>query len=111
MLTLEKTLEIMQVALDSLHRSGVVENHFRMDTETVLLGPGSQLDSMGFVTLITDIEERISGIIGSEFFVVLPDLEEMYPQAASLTVQMLANFLIKVSGGTLQSDTPKASCG
>ena len=34
---------------------------------TVLLGTGTQLDSLDFVVVITDIEERLQNAIGSEF--------------------------------------------
>lgn len=98
MLTKSKIIEVIKLSLESLHRSGVIESAIAVDEQTVLLGVNSNLDSMGFVTLIADVEERLSSLLRRELFVVLPDLEEMYPDAKLLTAEMFANFILHVTG-------------
>ena len=50
----------MQVSLDSLQRSGVIKERIEVSADTVILGSRSSLDSLGFVTLISYLEDRVS---------------------------------------------------
>jgi acyl carrier protein len=64
--------------------------------ETSLFGENSDLDSMGFVTFVSDIEERLNRKADKEVFIILSDLEEMYPASAKLTVSMFTKYLTKL---------------
>lgn len=96
---LERTaiLDLLQESMQSLRRSGIIEAEVDVDPETVLLGEGSSLDSMGFVTFVTDVEERLNRATGKDLYIVLTELEERYPGAAALTAAMFADYLVALS--------------
>jgi hypothetical protein len=48
-----RALELMQDSFDSMMRSGLLENEVEVSPETVLLGVGSSLDSLGFITFLS----------------------------------------------------------
>jgi hypothetical protein len=81
----------------SLRRSGVVKTDIDVQPDSVLFGTGSSLDSIGFVTFVTDVEERLNRATGKDIYVVLTDLEELYPGASELTAGMLADYLFRLS--------------
>ena len=56
----EQILALLLESVRSLRRSGIIEVDMDVQPDTVLLGGGSSLDSMGFVTFVTDVEERLS---------------------------------------------------
>ncbi len=96
MLNEQALLGLIQESLDSLHRGGVVETPISVGEETSLFGEQSDLDSMGFVTFISDIEERLNQRAGRDLFIILSDLEEMYPASAKLTASMFTKYLTKL---------------
>ena len=76
MIKAERELEIIQESVESLIRSGVIETAFEVANNTVLLGMGSPLDSLGFVTFITDLEERLIDETGNDdLYFTLDDIE------------------------------------
>lgn len=94
----EQALQLIQSSLSSIWRSGLVEKEIIADPNTVLLGTGSELDSMAFVTLMTDLEERLSSQTGQEIFLVMTDiLDYNSNEDAYLTVQVLAGYLVSLS--------------
>lgn len=99
MLSKENALLLIQEALDALHKSAILETKIHVGEETVLFGVGSSIDSMGFVTLITDIEERLNAITNKDLFIVLSDLEDLYPEAPVLSASMFAEYLIHLANG------------
>lgn len=96
---LERTaiLDLLQESMQSLRRSGIIEAEVDVDPGTVLLGDGSSLDSMGFVTFVTDVEERLNRATGKDLYIVLTELEERYPGAAALSAEMFADYLVALS--------------
>lgn len=97
MLDGNKIVDLLSESMASLRRSGVVTADIEVRSDTVLFGSGSSLDSIGFVTFVTDVEERLNRTTGKDLYVVLTDLEELYPGAAELTAGMLANYLLVLS--------------
>jgi acyl carrier protein len=67
-----------------------------IEPTTQLFGSGSHLDSMAFVSFVTDVEERLSQISAPDFFIVLSDIEELFPEAPSLTADMFAEYLLGI---------------
>ena len=90
-------LTLLQESIQSLRRSGIIEAEIDVDSETVLLGTGSSLDSMGFVTFVTDVEERLNRETGQDLYIVLTDLEERFPGAPALTASMFADYLVALT--------------
>jgi acyl carrier protein len=90
-------LKLLRESVESLRRSGIIEVELDVEPDTVLLGTGSSLDSMGFVTFVTDVEERLNRETGKDLYIVLTELEERYPGASSLTAAMFADYLIALA--------------
>ena len=58
------------------------------------------LDSVAFVTLISDLEERVSRESGRELFLVLDELHDFNGENPSLSVRTLAPYLVELTGGS-----------
>jgi len=96
-MTYETSVELIRQSFDSLQSSGLVVLEKPVDSATVLIGPDSQLDSVAFVSFLTDLEERLSRASGKELFLVLGDIAESSNAAASLTVDTLARYILKIA--------------
>ncbi len=94
----EQAQQLIQSSLSSIWRSGLVDKEITAHRDTVLLGTGSELDSMAFVTLMTDLEERLNAQTGKEIFLVMTDiLDYSSNEDAYLTVHVLAEYLVRIS--------------
>ena len=94
MISKNNIIPLVQKSLDGLYESSMLIEKILVDDETPLFGGGSNIDSMCFVALMTEVEDKLSEATGKDIFVVLTDLEELYPNSPVLTVGMLANYLI-----------------
>jgi hypothetical protein len=97
MLSKSDVMALMQESIDSLKRSGLIETALPVSDGAVLLGQESSLDSMGFVTFITDVEERLNRKTGKDVYIVLTDLQDKYPGAAQLSGAMFAEYLVSLA--------------
>lgn len=93
---MHEMLSCIESSVNNLYKSGLIETLISIDSDTSLFGGNAGLDSMAFVALISDLEEVINRKTGGDIYIVLTDLEEMYPNEKSLTVGMLANYLISL---------------
>jgi hypothetical protein len=100
MLTHNSALELIQKSCDSLQRVGLLEKEMTVQDGTVLLGSGSPLDSIAFVTFVTELEDRLSRAEQQEdLFLVLKDIHEYNSDDSSLTAGVLARYLTRLTGG------------
>jgi hypothetical protein len=83
--------------MDDLFNSEMIVERVIVISSTPLFGNHSPLDSMAFVSFVTDVEERVSQISGKDIFIVLSDLEELFPDSPVLTVDMFADYLLELS--------------
>ena len=97
MIPIEKAVELIQNSLDNLADSGMVSGKVSVNLETVLLGVGATLDSLGFVTFVTDLEERLSRELGREVFFVLDDIQDFNITNPFLSASVFANYMVKLS--------------
>jgi acyl carrier protein len=97
MLAKDEILSLLRESILSLRRSGIIEVDIAVDAETILLGTGSSLDSMGFVTFVTDVEERLNRETGKDLYIVLTELEERFPGSTTLTADMFADYLVELT--------------
>lgn len=93
----EEAIELIQSALDSLQRTGLIEQSVVVQDETVLLGTGSPLDSVAFVTLVTDLEDRLTRQTGQDVFLVLSDIHNFNMSEFSLSAGGLAQYMVKLT--------------
>lgn len=91
-------LQLMQESFDSMQRSGMFEEAVAVSSDTVILGDGSSLDSLGFVTFISDMEERVSDESGQDHYLILTDIHEFNAEEAFLSAGTLAHYIEKITG-------------
>jgi len=56
--------QIVLEAVDEFNRGQIEAERIRSDSEVVLVGEGGQLDSMGLVTLIIAVEQKVQQQFG-----------------------------------------------
>ncbi|MBB6216424.1 acyl carrier protein [Anaerosolibacter carboniphilus] len=91
--------EMIQKSFDSLYESGMIENKIIATDDTVLIGPGSELDSVAFVTLFVDIEDRLRVETNEEIYLVLNEIHDFNPKENYLTVSVLIAFIENLLDG------------
>jgi hypothetical protein len=88
-----KPLALIRETFESLQRTNIIPASVQFSEETEILGSASELDSLGFVTFISDLEERVSAEAGSDVFLVLDDIGEFNLNNPSLTTRALAAYI------------------
>lgn len=94
MISLTQALKLIQDSLTSLRRVGLVEQDVAVNNETVLLGSGSPLDSIAFVTFITDLEDRLNRETNQELYLVLKDIHNFSAGTPHLSAGTLAQYVV-----------------
>ena len=97
MITHERAIAMIQESTNGLRKAGLLAHDLEIHESTVLLGMGSELDSVAFVTLISDLEDRLSRETGHDQFLVLDDLHDFNGEDPSLTVRTLAPYLVEMA--------------
>jgi hypothetical protein len=96
MLDQNSAIEMMQECLDSLARSGTINHAVKLKPEAELLGPNALLDSIGFVTFVTDLEDRLQAKFNKECYLVLNEIADFNVNSPSLTIDTLARYILKL---------------
>lgn len=89
----EDVLNLIQESFDSLFDADMIKDRVEVSDNTVLLGSGSPLDSISFITLFSEIEDRISDLSGAEFYLVLSEIHEFNADDNVLNVSVLIDFI------------------
>jgi hypothetical protein len=97
MLSQERALSLVQESMASLQRVGLIKQAVSVTGDTVLLGTGSPLDSIAFVTFITDVEERLDRETGQELYLILTDIHEFNTDKAHLSADTLAHYMVELA--------------
>lgn len=98
-MTEQRALELIAASL------GRIENNDKLTPEAVnsgsfvLLGAGSPLDSIEFVTFVTDLEERISTEANKDLYLVVNEIDEFNINQPNLSVAALAKHIVKLIDG------------
>lgn len=95
----DTAMDLIKDSFDSLARSGTLENKVSVAPELVVLGSGSPLDSIGFVTFVTELEDRIQNKTNEEHYLVLSDISDFNINNPALTVDILAQYLVQLVRG------------
>jgi acyl carrier protein len=91
-----KPLNMIRDTFESLQRTGIISKAVQFSESTTILGSESELDSLGFVTFISDLEERISVEAGDEVYLVLDDINGFNMNNPSLTARVLAEYVAEL---------------
>jgi hypothetical protein len=98
MITYDIALRLIQDSLDSLQRAGLIEQEIVAQDDTVILGSGSTLDSIAFVTFVTELEDRLNREENQEeLFLVLQDIHDFNTANSSLSAGTFAHYLVKLT--------------
>jgi len=95
----KRAFELIAESLEVLKETGGLANDVITNRESILLGPGSPLDSIGFVTFVTDLEERISEETDKDLYLVLNEISEFDINKPYLASDTLAKYIVKLSQG------------
>jgi hypothetical protein len=86
-------LQMIQDVTDSLYRSELIPNQMIISDQTVLLGIGSSIDSIAFITLFSEMEDRLSSFLGKEVFIDFNRLHDFNPEKSNLSVAIMIAFI------------------
>lgn len=93
MITKENAYKLITECIDSLIRSDSMEPIDNYSMDTVILGSGSVMDSISFVTFITEVEDRIQSETGEEFYLVLNEIDAFNINNPNLNLGSLAEYI------------------
>lgn len=97
MLSKQAAIQLMEECAQSLHRSGIIEQPFEIKAGAILYGEGSPLDSIGFVTFVTSVEERLNEKLGGDLVIALLEIDDFDDSAPQLTVDRFADYLVRIA--------------
>jgi hypothetical protein len=98
-MTKDRALQLIQEAFDSLRGTDLIEESEVLNSDMMLIGAGSPLDSIGFVTFITDLEERINEETTGDLYLVLNEISEFNADNPLLLVDTLARYIERLTEG------------
>lgn len=98
MIAYDTALHLIRDSLNSLQRVGLIEQEVIIQDDIVLLGSGSPLDSIAFVTFVTELEDRLNRETNQEeLFLVLQDIHEFNIDNSNLSASTFAHYLVKLT--------------
>lgn len=92
-MTNEAALKIIQDCYDSLFDSGMIDEKVPVSAETIIIGNGSKLDSISFVTMITELEEKLSQESSKDVFFVLNDIQDFNIDSPFVSASTFAQYM------------------
>jgi hypothetical protein len=95
MLTKENSYKLLVDCIESLIRSESIDAIENISEETIILGIGSTMDSISFVTFITEVEDRLQNETGSEIYLVLNQIDAFNINNPNLTLNILSDYISK----------------
>lgn len=97
MFSKQDAIQLMEECAQSLHRSGIIEQPFEVKAGAVLYGEGSPLDSIGFVTFVTSVEERLNEKLGGDIVIALLEIDDFDDSSPQLTVDRFADYVVRIT--------------
>lgn len=97
-MTKERAMELISESLESLNDGDMLDADMTINSDTILLGNESPLDSIGFVTFVTELEEKISDDTQKDLYLVLDEINEFNINNPQLSADSLAKYIVKLSG-------------
>jgi hypothetical protein len=94
--THNEALKLLQDSLDGLYESKMIAEPVQVRDSTVLLGTGACLDSIGFITFVTEVEDRLQRDTGTDRFLVLTDIHEFNAGESSLSAGALSRYITRL---------------
>ena len=98
-MTKKRALQLIHEAFESLRGADLIDQDVTLNSDTVLLGTGSPLDSIGFVTFLTDLEERVIQETNQDLYLVLDEISGFNADSPLLLVDTLTRYIVEMTGG------------
>ncbi len=99
-MTKDQVFQFIKEVFDNLGDDLVDYEPSTLNMDTYLVGSKSPLDSIGFVTFITDLEERLIQETGyDDIHLSLDEIDGYDPKVHELTVEMLIVHIVKFIDG------------
>jgi len=98
-MTKERALQLIAESFETLKGTDMLEEDVSLNSEISLLGTESPLDSIGFVTFVTELEERVVKETNKDLYLVLGEISEFNIDNPQLTVDALAQYIVNLSEG------------
>lgn len=95
-MTKDEIIALMAQSARELHETGLIAEKFDIDASSIVFGEGSPLDSIGFVTFVTDVEERLAMATNKDIAIALLDIENFDESTPVLSVDKLADYLVRL---------------
>ena len=92
-----ESIGLIEESMRKLESEKMTDGVLNFSESLPLLGPGTQLDSLGFISFLTDLEERISLKTNKETYIVLNNIENFDISQSKLTVLQLAQHIVKLT--------------
>ena len=92
----QEVMSLIQDCFNVLEETGTIESKISVEGETVLLGNGAQLESIAFVTFVTEFEDRLQEETGEEHFLVLDEVNSFNVNNPSLKAKTLAEYTVRL---------------
>ena len=70
MLTQQQISEVVRDSLVAVNDEKPADDRFTVNEETVLLGSGSALDSLDFILVVSNVEDRLLSLTGKQYQLV-----------------------------------------
>jgi hypothetical protein len=96
----QNALDLITETLLSLQRAGLINKEVTFGPDTILLGPGSALDSLAFVTFIAEAEDKLNRLAGRELSLMLNEIHDFNTDSSRLTADVLARYVAKLISGS-----------
>ena len=96
MISEQRVKELIFKSLQEIKNLDLVRENFDFNDNSVLLGDGGSLDSIAFVTFVTDLEEKIEDEIGKEFVLKLQEIHDLNVGKTALIVGDMARLVAKI---------------
>ena len=97
-LTYEEALQHIQITLNEMHSGGALSEEIEITPDMLLVGNGSPLDSIGFVTFLIDLETRLETTTGNTVSLALSEIEGESQNSGSVSCGMLAQHIVRSIG-------------
>lgn len=76
-----------------LKKNGIVTNDINLTKETLLMGGDIPIDSIAFVSFLTDYEKRLNRHYKSDLQLIIKDIIESNEKQNELSVQTIINYV------------------
>ena len=92
MIEKEQIVQIILSSIDELNEQLPSEERLVKSTDTALFGDGGTLDSLGLISLVTTIEQRIEDDLNA-MVTLLQDISDIENENPFRNVQSLADYI------------------